>query len=60
MLSTLIDGCFLFNTSGNFNQHCFDKQATTTSNITSAEELVGMDIHYSLGNNLLLTELKIN
>jgi len=49
----------LFNASFNFNQHCFGKQATTTSSITSAEELVGMDIHYSLGNNLLW-DLKVN
>ncbi|XP_020611940.1 ATP phosphoribosyltransferase-like [Orbicella faveolata] len=35
-------------------------QATTTSSITSAEELVGMNIHYSLGNNLLLIGLKLN
>ena len=31
-----------------FNEYCFDKQANTTSSITSAEELVGMDITYTL------------
>lgn len=62
MLSKLVDGCYclimhlviLINTAFNFNQHCFYNQATATSNITSAEELVGMDIHHSRFHHFLL------